>query len=112
VTRWFRRSEEFNHWVRLRERLDQRTLAFECFAGKGASERAAVVPADAWLDGRLLEDARVVENTRCMPSYAGALTLLWLPKAIDAGRPRQDEDLAELDPEEFGFRRKRWPCKR
>jgi len=109
VTKWFKRSEEFNHWVRLRERLDHRTFAFDCFDGAGVSGGPKSVAAEAWLTGPLPEDARVLEHTRCMPSYAGALTLLWLPKVLDAGVSQDDEGLADLDPAEFGLRRKNWP---
>lgn len=109
VVKWFKRSEEFVYWVRLRERLDQRTLASDCFQRVEVPQPAERVVASAWLEGRLPDDATVLEQTRCMPHYSGALTLLWLPKPVD-NDPRQDDDLlAELNPEDFGLRRKTWP---
>ena len=112
ATKWFKRSSEFSHWVRLRERLDQRTFAADCFQAKGVPEVPESVPAAAWLDGRVREDARVLEQTRCMPSYSGALTLLWLPNPDALAHRADGETLAELDPAEFGLRRKNWPSKK
>jgi hypothetical protein len=112
TTKWFRRSEEFAHWVRLRERLDRRTFAADCFRGEKVPDSPESVAASAWLDGRIPDDAQVIEETRCMPWYSGALTLLWLPKPLDADSQRDDDALAELDPEDFSLRRKTWPRKR
>jgi len=112
MTKWFKRSEEFSYWVRLRERLDQRTVAADCFRGVKIPESAEGVPAAAWLEGHLPGDAIVLEQTRCMPSYSGALSLLWLPKPLDCGNKQDDDLLQELDPDEFSLRRKTWPRKR
>ena len=111
-TKWFRRSDEFEHWVRVREQLDPRTFAADCFRGEKLPDSPESVPASAWLDGRVPDDAQVLEETRCMPSYSGALTLLWLPKPLDPGSQHDDEGLAELAPEDFGLRRKAWLQKR
>lgn len=111
TTRWFRRSEEFRHWIRLREQLDTRTLAADCFRGGGIPDSQESVPASAWLEGRVPDDARILEQTRCMPSYSGALTLLWIPEPFASDS--QDEDtLAELDPDDFSLRRRKWPGRR
>jgi IrrE N-terminal-like domain len=80
--RWFKRSEEFEQWVRIRERLDSRTLAADCFRGDAVPSAHESVPASAWLNGSVTGDSRILEATRCMPSYAGALTLLWLPEPL------------------------------
>ena len=112
TAKWFVRSDEFGHWIRLRERLDAGTLAADCFGGHGAPDTQEKVSASAWLEGSVPEDAQIVEQTRCMPSYLGALTLLWLPKPFPSHAPDDDGELAELNPEEFGLRRKRWPGKR
>ena len=109
TTKWFRRSEEFAHWVRLREHLDERTFAADCFRGERVPDSPETVPASAWLKGRLPDDAKVLEETRCVPSYSGALTLLWLPAPLDDNSQQDDEVLAELDPEDFSLRRKTWP---
>lgn len=112
TAKWFARSEEFRHWIRLRERLDNRTLASDCFGGKRAHNAQEIVSASAWLEGSVPQDAHILEQTRCMPSYSGALTLLWLPEPFSSNSRDADDDLAELDPEDFGLRRKKWPGKR
>jgi hypothetical protein len=113
TAKWFVRSEEFGHWIRLRERLDDRTLAADCFGSQRTPDSQESVSASAWLEGTVPEDAHILEQTRCMPSYSGALTLLWLPEPLSRGpRNGDEEQLAELDPEDFGLRRKKWPEKR
>lgn len=111
TTRWFRRSEEFNHWIRLREQLDTRTFAADCFRGEKVPDKHESVPASAWLEGRVSDDARILEQTRCMPSYSGALTLLWIPEPF-ASDSQDDDTLAELNPDDFSLRRKKWLGKR
>ena len=111
TTRWFRRSEEFKHWIRLREQLDTHTLAADCFRGEKVPPSHESVPASAWLEGRVPDDARILEQTRCMRSYSGALTLLWMPEPFASDF--EDEDtLTELNPNDFGLGRKKWPGKR
>jgi hypothetical protein len=106
-TKWFVRSEEFRHWIQMHQSLDRRTLAVECFSSEGAPRSQEKVSASAWLVGDIPEGAMVVEHTRCMPSYGGALTLLWLPEPFATNRDG-DEMLEELGTHEFGVRRKRW----
>jgi hypothetical protein len=112
TAKWFVRSEEFGQWIRLRERLDARTLSADCFGSEMALSTQESVPASAWLEGTLPEDARILEQTRCMPSYSGALTLLWIPEPFLPATRGSDDELAVLDPEDFGLRRKKWPGKR
>jgi Zn-dependent peptidase ImmA (M78 family) len=111
TARWFKRSEEFRHWIRLREQLDARTLAADCFRGEKIPVNQESVSASAWIDGRVPDDARVHEQTRCMGSYSGALTLLWIPEPFESDR-EYEETLKELDPDDFGLRRKKWPGRR
>lgn len=112
AAKWFARSAEFVHWIRLRERLDARTLAADCFANQHASDGQERVSASAWLQGHVPDDAQLLEQTRCMPSYSGALTLLWLPEPFTNDSATDGEMLEELSPEDFGLRRKKWPGKR
>jgi hypothetical protein len=112
IAKWVKRSEEFTYWVRLRERLDQRTFASDCYRGSHVPESAETVPASAWLEGRLPDDATVLEQTRCMPSYSGALSLLWLPKPFGSDPLQEDNVLEELNPDDFTLRRKAWPRKK
>jgi hypothetical protein len=106
--KWFKGSGEFGAWVRIRERVDQRTFAHDAFAGTKLPNRPEAVPIDAWLDGSFEPDATVHEESRAMPSYNGVLTLLWLR---DNREPIDDDGLESLDPTEFGLGRKKWPGK-
>ena len=111
VVRWFKRSTEFVHWIRIRERLDQGTLAHDLCRRADVSPAGAAVAAGAWLEGTFGKDDTVVEESRAIPSYDGVLTLLWLPAPLTDDR-REDELLPELDPADFTLGRRRWPGKR
>jgi hypothetical protein len=110
--KWFVRSDEFTHWIRLRERLDARTLGADCFGGRSAVPHTQEkVAATAWLSEAVPEDAQILEHTRCVPSYSGALSLLWLPRPLSSDAS-EDDTLSELNPANFGLHRKTWPGKR
>ena len=111
MIRWFKRSTEFRHWIRIRERLDERTLAHDLFRKRDAPAERAVVPAAAWLEGNFDHDDSVVEESRPIPSYDGVLTLLWLPEPLTNER-QEAELVAELNPTDFTLRRERWPGKK
>ena len=108
VTKWCKRSVEFAPWIKLRERLDKRTFASDCFVGTAVPNKAHSVSADAWLDGALPARATLLEETRCMPSYSAALSLLRLAGPFDTDPYRADEMLADLDPDDFSLKRRRW----
>ena len=112
IKKWSRRSDEFEHWIGLRERLDSRTFAADCFRGQNVPDGQESVPASAWLEGDIPEDERIIEQTRCMPSYAGALTLLWLPEPLSSRGTSEQDGLEELNPDDFGLGRRNWPRKR
>lgn len=108
-TRWAKRSDEFSSWLRLREKLDSRTLAADLFRGADVPTGPHTVPADAWLE-RVQPDATLVEESRLLPSYGAVLTLLWAKEAT--GDSDADELLEELDPTDFTVHRGRWPTRR
>lgn len=109
--RWFRASDEFGRFVRVRERIDPRSFAADCLAGREVPREPAQVEADAWLGGGgLVEGATILEESRPMPAYDGVLTLLWIRDPIE--RRAEDEDrggLEPLDPADFTLARRRWP---
>jgi hypothetical protein len=107
--RWFKGSAEFGQWVRLRERVDERTFAHDAFQGSQVPQRPEPVPIDAWLQGNLDQDATVLEESRAMPHYDGVLTLLWMRESPEK---TDDGGLEPLDPGEFGLERKTWPGKK
>lgn len=111
VSRWFRRSEEFEPWIRLGEKLDPQTFASDCLNGDDVPSTWESVPATAWLSGAVPDGFRILEQTRCMPFYAGSLSLLWLHQSLSASQ-EENELLDELDPLDFTLGRTQWPRKR
>ena len=111
VVRWFKRSAEFGHWIRIREKSDEGTLAHDLFRRSDVSAAGATVAAAAWLEGMFGRDDTIVEESRAIPSYDGVLTLLWLPAPL-TNELRDDELFPELDPVDFTLGRRRWPGKR
>jgi uncharacterized protein DUF955 len=108
---WFKPSAEFGQWVRIRDAVDPRTFAFDCFEGTTVPSKPEAVPADAWLSGKgLRADAMILEESRSMPFYDAVLTLLWIKEAIEAAG--SEDDLAPMDPDDFTLARRKWPRKR
>lgn len=108
---WFKPSTEFGQWVKLRDSVDPRTLAFDCFENKAVPSRPEAVPADAWLNGsNLRTNAMIFEESCSMPFYDAVLTLLWIRDAIET--PGSEDSLDEMDPEDFTLARRKWPSKR
>ena len=70
------------------------------------------VPASAWLFNKgLLEDARILEHSRYLPTYNAVLSWLAIPERIEDW-DEAEKDAFGLDPEEFTLYRKRWPGRR
>jgi hypothetical protein len=108
---WFRPSAEFGQWVRLKDSVDPRTFAFDCFENKAVPSRPEAVPADAWLDAtNLRTNAMILEESCSMPFYDAVLTLLWISDAIET--TDSEDCLDEIDPEDFTLTRRKWPGKR
>ena len=72
-----------------------------------------VVPATAWLyEENLRPDATVAEWSVWLPSYDAVLSLLLIEGFIEARHAYEQPDDGELDPDEFGPGRRRWPGRR
>lgn len=108
--RWFKRSQEFREWVRVRETTDRRTVANDAFLGLSLPTGPVSVAADSWLDGTFRDHAMVLEESRPMPHYGGVLSLLWVNESIQVAD--DDGEPEPPDPLEFTLHRKRWPSKR
>lgn len=111
--RWFKASDEFSQFVRIRERVDPRSFAFDCFAGKEVPSCPEPVAADVWLSGaRFDQDASILEESRAIPYYDAVLTLLWIRDSIELDREGDpDDSFAPLDPSDFTLGRRKWPGK-
>jgi len=108
---WFRPSAEFGQWVRIRDLVDPRTFAFDCFEGRAVPSKPEAVPASAWLSGTTLRaDAMILEESCSMPFYDAVLTLLWIKDATETSD--SEDDLEPMDPADFTLARRKWPGKR
>jgi hypothetical protein len=108
---WFKPSAEFGQWVRLRDSVDPRTFAFDCFENKAVPSKPEPVPADAWLrESNLRTNAMILEESCSMPFYDAVLTLLWIKDAIET--TGSEDGLDEMDPQDFTLARRKWPSKR
>lgn len=109
--KWFKPSAEFSHWVKLRDSVDPRTFAFDCFENRSVPSQPEAVPADAWLNAsNLRTNAMILEESCSMPFYDAVLTLLWIKDAIET--TGSEDYLDERDPDDFKLARRKWPGKR
>lgn len=108
---WFKPSAEFGQWVRIRDSVDPRTFAFDCFKGSTVPSKPEAVPASAWLSGaHFRTDATILEESCNMPYYDAVLTMLWIKDAIET--TESENELEPMDPDEFTLARRKWPGKR
>ena len=108
---WFKPSAEFGQWVRIRDSVDPRTFAFDCFEGRAVPSKLEAVPASAWLSGaNLRADAMILEESCSMPFYDAVLTLLWIKDVIETAE--SEDHLEPMDPDDFTLARRKWPGKR
>jgi hypothetical protein len=104
-------SAEFGQWVKLRDSVDPRTFAFDCFENRSMPSKPEAVPADAWLNASNLRTNEMIPEESCsMPFYDAALTLLWIKDVIET--TGSVDYLDEMDPEDFTSARRKWPGKR
>lgn len=81
--KWWRASDEFPFTVK-RGPLEANTFARDCFAGQRVPDQFEKVPAEAWLtSSNLKAGAMIQEQSRCLPNYNAALTLLFTDEFIE-----------------------------
>lgn len=107
---WYKASDEFGRAVEIGP-VSPDTFAADCFRGKAVPDHPERVPATAWLyDNKLIEGARLWEESVPVPYYDSVLSLLYIRQPIEEVEGESEED-AELDPAEFTLARKRWPVR-
>ena len=83
--RWYKGSEEFYRWVR-KGPLDPASFAYDAFQGLSVPNSLESVPASAWLFNKgLLEDARILEHSRYLPTYNAVLSWLAVRSELKTG---------------------------
>ena len=113
VIQWFRKSDSFSFLLRRGVSVPDASYAMAAYKGERVPEQPETVPAGEWIEHpRLVEGAEIWEQSLKLPWYDSVITLLWVKREITKGEREEDSLLAELDPEEFTLRRKRWPGKR
>lgn len=108
---WCKRSQDFRFGVSLAGATRQGTFANDCLAGREVPDRPQQVSASLWLESHnVSNDALIWEQSKALPTYSSALTLLWIKDRIEIYSD-DDESIAldELDPEQFTVNRRRWP---
>jgi hypothetical protein len=106
---WYRRSGEFGRAVEIGP-VSPESFAADCFHGEAVPDHPESVPATAWLyDNKLIEGARIWEESVSIPYYDSVLSLLYIREPIEVEEGSEED--AELDPAEFTLSRKRWPVK-
>ena len=107
---WYKRADEFGRAVEIGP-VSPDSFAADCFRGEAVPDHPESVPATAWLyDNKLIEGARIWEESVSVPYYDSVLSLLYIREPIEELEEESEED-AELDPAEFTLARKRWPVK-
>ncbi|MDX9786847.1 MAG: ImmA/IrrE family metallo-endopeptidase [Desulfobacterales bacterium] len=74
--KWFYKSPTWWRFIKRENNLDQRTLAYDFFAGEQMEPDPQEVDADAWVESRGLEE--VVEHSIASPTFGFVLTVLWV----------------------------------
>jgi hypothetical protein len=103
---WYKPSDEFGRAVEIGP-VSPDSFAADCFRGRAVPDHPESVPATAWLyDNKLIEGARLLEESVPVSYYDSVLSLLYIREPIEKEESEED---AELDPDEFTLGRKRWP---
>lgn len=95
VIKWYRKSDSFNFHVKVGEKLNFDTLAFDFFDGMDLPQAPDCVPARAWLAGKIDEEPDLVEQSISLGSYGVVLSLLWICEDIKTIYQRYDEEPEE-----------------
>ena len=106
---WYKPSDEFGRAVEIGP-VSPHSFAADCFRGEAVPDHPESVPATAWLYGsKLIEGARIWEESVPVPYYDSVLSLLYIRDPVE--ELEESESDAELDPIEFTLARKHWPTK-
>ena len=90
--KWYRKSDSFNFHVKVGEKLNFDTFAFDFFDGVGLPEDPDSVPARAWLAGEIDEKSDIIEQSISLGSYGVVLSLLWICDDVRTTYRRYDEE--------------------
>jgi hypothetical protein len=93
--KWYRKSDSFNFHVKVGEKLNFDTIAFDFFDGVDLPKEPDSVPARSWLAGEVDEEADLIEQSISLGSYGVVLSLLWICDDVKTTYQRYDEEPEE-----------------
>ncbi len=98
IIKWYRKSTSFSFHIKVGEKLDPATYAFDFFDGVELLAEPDGVPARAWLFGDIDESAEIYENSLPLGDYGVVLSLLWICDEIkQVFRRNDDSEEPEFD---------------
>src|SRR5580704_4559887 len=105
---WYKGSGEFGFFLKRGKEVEKGTQAFECFSGTRSHESPEPIPADLWLDERVIaNDSLLWEHSIGLPFYDSVLSLLWIKEPIDKYSDYNEPETEEMDPHRFDAARRR-----
>ncbi len=105
---WYKPSKEFGFFLKRGKLIEKGTQAYECFSGTRVHVKPEAIPADLWLDERVIaKDSLIWEHSIGLPFYESVLSLLWIKEKIDRYSDYDEPETEELDPHRFDASRRR-----
>jgi hypothetical protein len=107
---WAKRSDDFRFGLPRDKWIEKDTYAFDCFQNQSVPTEPRSVPADLWLrPDNMQSGAMIWEESRFLPNFESAVTLLWIKERIEKFSDSDDQEDPSLDPTEFTIHRTKWP---
>ena len=107
---WAKRSDDFRFGLPRDKWIEKDTYAFDCSQNQSVPTEPRSVPADLWLrPDNLQSGAMIWEESRFLPNFESAVTLLWIKERIEKFSDFDDQEDPSLDPTEFTIHRTKWP---
>lgn len=82
VIKWYRKSNSFNFHVKVGQKLNPDTYAFDFYDGVDLPALPQKVPATAWIAGNINDEAEIYEHSIALSSYGTVLSILWIEEEI------------------------------
>lgn len=108
VIKWYVKSADFDFHIKVGEKLNPHTYAFDYYDGVDVPESPQKVPACAWLAGRIDEEDEIIEHSLALRSYDVVLTLLWIDREIHRNTFHEDKETEYDLMNPFTQNGKRW----
>jgi len=105
---WYKPSKECGFFLKRGKLIEKGTQAWECFSGTRVHPKPEAIPANLWLDERVVaEDSLIWEHSIGLPFYESVLSLLWIKERIDKYSDYDEPEIEGLDPYRFDALRRR-----